>query len=90
MIVYTADDFLNAFQVPAPNYLKIDVDSIEIEILTGAEKILRSQDLKGVLVEAEGSAERLGAIRALVTDAGFEEVSHPGAGDMIFARKPGR
>ena len=87
VIGYAADDFLNDFQVPAPNYLKIDVDSIEIEILTGAERILRSADLKGVLVEAEGTAERLGAIRALVTDAGFEEVSEPGAGNMIFERK---
>jgi FkbM family methyltransferase len=88
VIGYRADDFLKSFQVPAPNYLKIDVDSIEIEILTGAENILRSPDLKGVLVEAEGSPERLSAIRQLLTDAGFEEVSEPGAGNMIFARKP--
>ena len=87
VIGYRADDFLDAFQVPAPNYLKIDVDSIEIEILTGAENILRSPNMKGVLVEAEGSAERLSAIRQLLADAGFDEGSHPGAGNMIFARK---
>ena len=87
VIGYGADDFLESFQVPAPNYLKIDVDSIEIKILTGAELILQSPNLKGVLVEAEGAPERLGAIRSLVTDAGFEEVSPAGAGNMIFARK---
>jgi len=88
VIGYAADDFLHAFQVPAPNYLKIDVDSIEPEILTGAKNILRSPDLKGVLVEAEGSEDRLSAIRRRLTDAGFEEVSDALAGNMIFARKP--
>jgi hypothetical protein len=88
VIGYAADDFLHAFQVPAPNYLKIDVDSIEPEILSGAENILKGPDLNGVLVEAEGSEDRLSAIRRCLTDAGFEEVSQPGAGNMIFARKP--
>jgi FkbM family methyltransferase len=71
-----------------PKYLKIDVDSIEPEILSGAENILKGPDLNGVLVEAEGSEDRLSAIRRCLTDAGFEEVSQPGAGNMIFARKP--
>lgn len=87
VIGYSADDFLSMFQVPPPNYLKIDVDSIEVEILSGARKILRRPELKGVLVEAEGSEERVNEIRSLVLAGGFEEVSAPGAANMIFARK---
>ena len=63
------------------------MDSIEVEILSGARKILRRPELKGVLVEAEGSEERVNEIRSLVLAGGFEEVSAPGAANMIFARK---
>ena len=86
VIGYAADDFQAAFQMPMPNYLKIDVDSTEVDILRGARNILHSPELKGVIVEAVGGRDRLDAIRALVLPAGFKQVSGPGAENMIFAR----
>lgn len=37
--------------LPYPNYIKIDVDGIEHLILNGANKVLSSNNLKGILIE---------------------------------------
>tara|TARA_X000000368_G_C22967210_1_gene683736 strand:- start:103 stop:906 length:804 start_codon:yes stop_codon:yes gene_type:complete len=47
----TIDDLWNRFNLPIPNYIKIDVDGIELKIINGAIKTLKNQDLKSVLVE---------------------------------------
>jgi FkbM family methyltransferase len=52
-IGYAIDDFRNRFALPAPNYLKIDVDSTEEKILAGACGTLRDPDLRSVLIELE-------------------------------------
>lgn len=53
MIGYTIDDFIEKFSPPFPNYLKIDVDSIEDKIIAGATKTIRNNQLKSVLVELD-------------------------------------
>jgi FkbM family methyltransferase len=49
---YRIDDFRQAFGLPAPHYLKIDVDGIEGAILRGGAETLR--DVKAVILEVEG------------------------------------
>lgn len=53
VVGFSIDDFRRLFQLPAPNYLKIDVDSTEERILAGALETLRDQDLRSVLIELE-------------------------------------
>jgi FkbM family methyltransferase len=52
---FSVDDFRRLFRLPAPNYLKIDVDSTEAQILAGASETLRDPDLRSVLIELEAS-----------------------------------
>jgi FkbM family methyltransferase len=55
MVGFSVDDFRRLFRLPAPNYLKIDVDSTEGQILAGASETLRDPDLRSVLIELEAS-----------------------------------
>lgn len=45
------DDFVDEYNLKLPNYIKIDVDGIELSILNGAIKILNSNNLKSILIE---------------------------------------
>lgn len=51
VLSYALDDFLKEFKIPLPNHIKLDVDGIEILILKGAKEILRSSQLRSILVE---------------------------------------
>jgi len=55
MIGFAIDGFRRLFGLAAPNYLKIDVDSIEERILAGACQTLRDPDLRSVLLEFEAA-----------------------------------
>ena len=50
MLQLTGDDLLK-LNLPAPNFLKIDVDGLEWEIIDGMRDVLGSDSLKSVLVE---------------------------------------
>ena len=45
------DDFVDEYNLKLPNYIKIDVDGIELSILNGAIKILNSSNIKSILIE---------------------------------------
>ena len=51
------DDFVFVYGNPCPNYVKIDVDGIEFEILRGGTRVLRSNECVGVLVEIQYELE---------------------------------
>ena len=46
MVSFTVDSFVEQFHPPFPNHLKLDVDGIEIPILTGAQKTLSDRRLE--------------------------------------------
>jgi FkbM family methyltransferase len=58
---YRMDDFAQAFDLPAPDHLKIDVDGVEGLILRGAPRLLKS--VRSVLIEVEGENAREAASR---------------------------
>ena len=47
----TLDDLNKIWQLPKPNYLKIDVDGIEYKIIEKSQNLLRSKELQSVLIE---------------------------------------
>jgi FkbM family methyltransferase len=55
MVGFSIDGFRRLFGLPAPHYLKIDVDSTEERILAGAAETLRDPDLRSVLIELEAA-----------------------------------
>ena len=71
MFGVTLDDLCQEWGFPYPNYIKIDVDGIEISILKGAEKVLKNPALKSVIIELGTVEEQQEAI-FLLDQAGFK------------------
>lgn len=51
------DDLVNDRYFKFPNFIKIDVDGHEAEIISGAQKVLLDSRLKGLIIEYEYSCE---------------------------------
>ena len=49
---FSIDNFVKLFDPPLPNHIKIDVDSTELQILEGAQELLKNEGVKSILVEA--------------------------------------
>lgn len=85
----TLDDLCGKWGFPYPNYMKIDVDGIEISILKGAKSVLTNPALKSVIVELGTTAEQEKAI-SLMQEAGLEvkqrSTRNWGETCLIFAR----
>ena len=90
-IGFAIDDFRRLFALQPPNYLKIDVDGVEEQILTGAAGTLADPALRSVLIELEqadtarntrivGSLERAGFV------LGARGVDQGGSANAIFTR----
>ena len=45
------DDFINSFELPFPNHIKIDVDGLEHIILNGFDKFASDKKIKSILIE---------------------------------------
>jgi FkbM family methyltransferase len=71
MFGVTLDDLCEKWGFPYPNYIKIDVDGIEIPILKGAKHVLTHANLKSVIVELGTLQEQNEAV-ALMKQAGLE------------------
>lgn len=51
VLVDRLDDVIKRYKLPAPNYLKIDVDGAESNVVHGAEKTLKEKNVKSLLIE---------------------------------------
>jgi len=71
MFGVTLDDLCGKWGFPYPNYIKIDVDGIEIFILKGAENVLRNPQLISVIIELGTPEEQNEAVQ-LMNAAGFQ------------------
>lgn len=50
---FRIDDFVKLFAPPIPDHVKIDVDSIEPEIIDGAGELLANKKVRSLLIEVE-------------------------------------
>ena len=55
MIGFTIDNFVSIFDIPFPDYIKIDVDGNEDKILHGGLKILKNNKMKSCLIELDSN-----------------------------------
>jgi FkbM family methyltransferase len=88
-ISITADEAVDRYKVPSPNYIKLDVDGNELDVLRGAKNILASNNLQGLLVEITSSnKEQTEQIFALLRSYGFlpQYTSNEEEGNAIFVR----
>ena len=92
VVGFSIDGFRCLFGLAAPNYLKIDVDSIEERILAGACETLRDPDLRSVLIELEAAdTSRNDRLTDALTAAGFgltlrSTINQGGVVNGIFER----
>ena len=96
VLSYRMDDFVAQFSGRAPNHIKLDVDGIELKVLSGGPRTLADPGLRTVLVEVELSRPELGAIQRLLVGHGFSlHAKHPhgtredSAANFIFTRGTG-
>ena len=71
MIAYSIDDFLSTFDIPFPNYVKIDVDGIEHQIILGAQKTLSDKRLFSILIELDNGRIDYSQTIKIIENAGF-------------------
>ena len=58
MFSYSIDEIIKKYAFKVPNYIKIDVDSIEDKIIYGASETLYDSNIKGLLVELDETEKR--------------------------------
>lgn len=69
---FSVDDFRAFFGLPAPNYLKLDIDGIEDKVLAGGSKTLADPALRGIMIEmTKDASKRNDATRAALEKVGF-------------------
>ena len=72
MFAYSIDELIEKYAFEVPNYIKIDVDSIEDRIVYGAEKTLENQKVKGVFLELDETEERTLKLIDFLKERGLE------------------
>jgi len=78
MIAYSIDDFLDTFNIPFPNYIKIDVDGIEHQIILGAQKTLSDRRLLSILIELNNGRSDYSQTIEIIEKCGFiMDSKHP-------------
>ncbi len=84
VIGYTIDAFIEQFQPPFPNFIKIDVDGIEDKIITGAPKTLSDTRLNSVLIELNTEREDFKQVIHKMKAAGLSNMETFPNGDTTY------
>ncbi len=71
MFAYSIDEMIEKYGFDIPNYIKIDVDSIEDKIIFGANRTLANNGVKGILVELDETEERTDKLIEFLADKGL-------------------
>ncbi len=72
VIGFRLDDLFNIFNLESPNFIKLDVDGCEWQVLLGSKEVLQKEGLKSILVEIDSSSENSQKIIHLLESYGFE------------------
>ena len=77
VLAFQMDAFRKMFELPCPEFLKIDVDGNELEVLLGGAQTLSNPALRSILVEVREDSDLERAVRDLLAQFGF---LHTGTG----------
>jgi len=75
VIGYSIDGFIQMFNPPFPNHIKIDVDGNEAKIISGARETLQDPRLRSLVMEWTDDRPETPAIKSLLAENGFKEIS---------------
>ena len=71
MFAYSIDELIEKYKFETPNYIKIDVDSIEDRIVYGGSQTLANKQVKGVLLELDEREKRTQKMIDFLAKRGF-------------------
>jgi len=71
VIVFSVDKFVDDFDVPTPQHMKIDVDGMEYEILKGAKKTILKKNFRSLNVEIDENSEKFAEIVRYIKSLGL-------------------
>ena len=75
MLGVSVDDLVSKHDLPAPTHLKIDVDSIEFEIVAGSLETVKAGTPKSFLVELNTKSAADMAVPEQLAQFGFKLIS---------------
>ena len=84
VFAFSVDSLVTQFDHPAPTFVKLDVDSIETQIVRGMRDTLRGS-VRSILIE--GDKRQYRAFDPLIRDAGFaltQVENHPKTNNYIY------
>jgi FkbM family methyltransferase len=70
LLVDSLDYLIDRYQLPIPNYLKIDVDGAEIEVIKGCQETLRLPEFKELMVETD--LDTFSELNTILISMGFK------------------
>jgi FkbM family methyltransferase len=76
VLKYKLDDFLKLTKISNPNYIKIDVDGVEQQVLNGMKITLKDEGLRKIFIELEEEGENFEACNKILISNGFKIESH--------------
>lgn len=93
------DSLIEKYNLPIPNHIKIDVDGLESDIISGAEKTLSRAELKSVLIELNDDLPEDSGVIGILQKNGFalkgkfhapmfDKTEYKNIYNYIFARLP--
>lgn len=71
MFAYSIDELIEKYNFDIPDYIKVDVDSIEDRIVYGADKTLLNKKVKGIFVELDETEDRTKLIIEFLSKKGL-------------------
>lgn len=84
--IVSLDEYIAAAGLPAPDYLKVDVDGSEIPFMKGAARTLTSPSLKAIIFELFQPDDSYAYVTARLKELGFTVGEHypvPNAPDLF-------
>ena len=89
-LVLSADELIDQYGLPCPNYIKIDVPGMTEDIFMGANRTLQRPELRELHVELRAQSKASGRIIQLLEKNGFvaaTDAAHGGSADTTFVRR---
>ena len=74
-IILSLDSFLEIFNLPEPEMLKIDVDGGERDVINGAKQTMKNTTLKSIQIEVDETERPADDIKELIQSYGFKLTS---------------
>jgi len=89
-VVQSIDELVEEYGMPCPNYIKIDAPGASEDIIAGATRTFRRNEVRQIHLEVRDTSKGGQRILEMLNQSGFAPISkdtHGGSADVTFARR---